>query len=906
MIKRGGRRGGESIQRNAGFFRGGLLLGLLWTQGVRAATWNVTVTADSGPGSLRQAILEANAAPGLDIIQFQIPGDGVHTIAVATPLPAVTDPVVIDGASQPGYWLSPVIELDGVGAGNNAGLRLLSGGCTVRGLMLVRFGGSGIQIEGAGANVIQGNYIGTDGYLDLGNALEGIWVYNSSGNVIGGTNPAEANLISCNGDAGIYLLNGESNAITGNLVGTVSPGNANNGITVYNSAGNSIGSGKVGSRNVISGNRGSGVYLYGPGATGNQVAGNSIGASLDRSRPLPNAGDGITLQNADANILGGTNAGDGNLVSGNALAGLSLNGSSSNLVYGNFIGVGASGSLALGNGYAGVTLAASTNNCVGGGEAGMGNCVAGNKKDGIFIVLNSTGNTVAGNLIGTDNTGTSRLGNGFNGITVSGSSENLIGGSGIGAGNIISGNTNHGVYLTADAPANVIEGNLIGCDGSGSNAIPNGLSGVRLDSGENRVGRAKAPNIISGNGDYGVLLNGSLARSNIVQGNRVGTSRTGAGRLGNGSAGVGLLEAPYNKIGGEGLHEGNLLSGNTDAGVYLFKPGATGNQILGNYLGTEATGLASLGNAMEGIYVEGASANVIGGSAPGAANVISGNRTRGILLTNATANVIEGNLVGLAADGKTALANAFHNIECEAGTSETSIRSNRIAYAGSIFAGVRIRQGSSRNLISANSIFGNGALGIDLGPAGVTPNDPGDADAGANNLQNFPEIIQAFGGTAVAVSGALNSTAGSAFTIEIFANANGDNSGYGEGAVYLGSIPVVTDAAGYAGFSATFPLAAPAGWVLTTTATDAAGNTSEFSADAPVAAGPQLALAAGPGGISMSWPDCGPHFRLHQTDSLAPPVKWVHLAEPPISKNGRWVWTAPPGSGNAFYRLEFE
>src|SRR5207249_2305178 len=199
----------------------------------------------------------------------------------AAALPAITDPVVIDGTTQPGHTTNhPLIELNGVSAGGSSvGLRLLAGNSTVRGLAIGRFGAEGIHVETGGSNFIQGNFIGTDvnGLLGRGNA-NGIVVNLSSGNVIGGTNATDRNLISANGDTGVYLLGASSNVIQGNYIGTSAAGsfalgNGNNGIAVYGvsspASGNLIGGATTGARNLLSGNNGSGIYLIGSGATGN-------------------------------------------------------------------------------------------------------------------------------------------------------------------------------------------------------------------------------------------------------------------------------------------------------------------------------------------------------------------------------------------------------------------------------------------------------------------------------------------------------------------------------------------------------------------------------------------------------------------------------------------------------------
>src|SRR5262249_53482677 len=133
--------------------------------------------------------------------------------------------------------------------------------------------------------------------------------------------------------------------------------------------------------------------------------------------------------------------------------------------------------------------------------------------------------------------------------------------------------------------------------------------------------------------------------------------------------------------------------------------------------------------------------------------------------------------------------------------------------------------------ILRNSIFANGALGIDLGINGKTDNDPGDGDDGPNNLQNFPEITSVAGtGVSTTITGKLNSTPNTAFRIEFFANDAADLSGFGEGQSFLGFTNVTTDGGGNVNFTSTLPVAFSAG-AVSATATDPNGNTSEFSAD---------------------------------------------------------------------------
>ncbi len=890
-----------------------------------ATTFTVSNISDSGAGSLRQAILDANAASGLDTIVFQIPGSGVHTIALLSTLPPITDPIVIDGTTQTGFTNKPVIELNGANAGNNAGLRVLAGNCTIRGLAINRFGADGIRIEASAAtNFIVGNFIGTDptGLIGRGNT-NGVLVNGSSGNVIGGTNPADRNLIAANTDTGLYLLNGSNNVVQGNLIGTTITGtnrlgNLNNGIVLYNDPGNLIGGATTAARNIVSANGTSGIYLFGSGATANLIQGNYIGTDATGSVPLGNAADGITLAGAGANTIGGigTTGAAGNLISGNGHAGVFLNGVgvAGNVIQGNFIGTDASGRLAVGNTLAGVTISDASSNLVGGATVAARNVISGNKQDGVFITTNGTANLVEGNFIGTDATGTNALGNLFNGISISAAASNTVGGATAGARNVISGNLSYGVQLFPTATANVIQGNFIGPDLNGRSALSNHLSGVRIESPTNTIGGplAGAGNLISGNGQDGILLVGPAAMGNVVQGNSIGTGPRGTNALGNFRAGVGISDAPANTIGGITAGAGNLLSGNADAGIYLIGSGASLNEIQGNRIGTDSSGSSALGNGLEGIYIERAQTNNIGGTLSGAGNLISANNTRGIFLTNASWNVIQGNLIGTKNDGLTALGNGVHAVELEVGSSHNTIgggagAGNRIAFSPNGFAGVRIRDGSTNNGILSNAIFSNGALGIDLGAAGVTPNDPCDTDTGANMSQNFPVLVQAVGGPRTVIRGTLNSAPGAAFVLQFFASSACDPSGYGEGQLYLGDLTVVTSNNCTASFVATLAESVPIGNVITATATDAANNTSEFSACVPVAPIPSLGVVASSNHqVNLAWTNSAGGFVLKQTGSLSPPIQWTTVTNSPIPTNGQYVVTLNITNGNKFFLLSFE
>ena len=683
------------------------------------STFTVTNTLDSGAGSLRWAIDEANASAGPDEIAFNIPGPGPHSIQPLSALPVITAPVLIDGYTQPGavpntsptgQQLNTVLktELDGSLAGAGVdGLKITGGGTTIRGLAVNRFDDEGIVLSGSDGNVVQGNFIGTDltGTVALGNGSDGVSIQYG----------AQSNLIGTDGDG----LADEAE------------------------------------RNLISGNLGYGIRIAGEGTDFNVVAGNYIGTDVAGREALPNARSGVfiaddpmTAEGARSNLIGTNGDGvadavEGNLISGNAGAGVALTrGAADNVLAGNLIGTDATGTAALGNGSHGVSISerAQSNrigtNGDGLADAAEGNVISGNGKTGISVIesINGVGeNVIAGNFIGTDVTGTQALGNG-----------------------------GHGVRLWWGASSNIL-----GTDGDG-------------------VADAAEANVISGNGLCGVELQGTPSErptDNVLAGNFIGTDVTGTVALGNGSHGVWIHRgAQSNRIGTNGDRvadtlEGNVISGNQSFGIALSM-GATGNLVAGNRIGTDVSATLPLPNVKSGISINtGAQGNTIGGAAS-LANTIAFNGEVGVE-------------VHARGPGDEPIATA--------------------------------------NRIRANSIFANGALGIDLGDDGVTPNDPGDADTGPNQLQNYPVIIAAEFGTATRVVGTLNSTPETEFVLDFYANAAADPSGYGEGERWLGSAVLTTDASGDADFDLLLPAPTTVGELVTATATDPEGNTSEFS-----------------------------------------------------------------------------
>ena len=807
-----------------------------------AVTLTVLNTNDSGPGSLRQAIVDANTNVGqLDTIAFDINPPGLHVINVPAQLPTISDAVVIDGTTQPGYDGIPVIQLAAVSGGGGRGIQINSGGSTIRGLSVTGFSGSGIAIQTGGLNVIEGNYIGvTPAGVASGN-VPGVSINSSAGNRIGGTVAAQRNLISGNTASVGININGAAstgNFVLGNFIGLNPAGTAavpnNGGIVIQTSASaNVIGGTVPGSENVISGsaNLSSGVSIV-TGATANIVQGNRIGTDAAGTIGLPNGGAGVFIT-APGNTIGGDAAGAGNLISGNVGSGIRIDtaAATGNIVRGNVIGPNLAGTAALPNNPGVHITGGASGTIVGGVTPATRNVISGNTNG--IIITGSPNTVVEGNHIGTTPAGTGALGNVGSGVFVqNGATGTRIGGVSAGARNLISGNQGSGVVFLGDTTTgNVVQGNFIGTTVGGTGALPNlGIqSGVFINGAPNNTVGGTAPgagNVVSGNANHAVTVVGPAAIGNVIQGNFIGTDPTGTIRVANVGIGVDIVSATNTIIGGPGAAR-NVISGN-GLGIQV-RTNASGTVIRGNNIGTNAAGTAPISNG-PGIFVnDSATGTIIGGAAAGQGNLISGNTANGIQLTTlTTGTVIHGNRIGTDTTGTLPLGNGFDGISITQ-SSNTTIggagagEANVIAFNSG--RGVNVLSGTG-NRISRNSISGNTLLGIDLDANQVTPNDPGDGDTGANNRQNFPVLTSAtLSGGQTTVEGTLNSTAQTQFTIEFFTNAACDTSGNGEGQTFIGSTTVTTDANGNASFQA---VVGPA-TIVTATATDPNGNTAEFS-----------------------------------------------------------------------------
>ncbi len=576
--------------------------------------------------SLRGAIGLANTNTSIvDTIKFDIPGAGPHTINVGSALPPITDPVILDGTTEPdasctAWPPSLAVVLNG-GGGAYHGLNISAGSSTVKGLVIQNFGNNGLDLNTTGSNIIQCNFIGTDvsGNIDVGNTLDGLQIFHGANNIVGGTAATDRNLISGNDDEGLQIADG---------------------------------------------------------ATGTIVQGNYIGTNVNGTAALGNGVDGI---DTDINV-------------------------------------------------AGTLIGGTTNVTVGGPCTGACNLISGNTHDGITL-FNSpgAGNTVAGNFIGTDVTGKIDLGNGDQGISIGGSANNTIGGTSPQARNLISGNNKDGIDISgAASTGNKIQGNYIGTNISGTAPITNGASGILIETTatNNIIGgtigvTSGGPctgvcNLISGNGNRGILIKDVGTNGTTIQGNYIGTTANGSGALGNVFAGVQNMNA-VTTVGGTTAAAGNLIAHNHRG---IRNQGSKGvltasfNTIFSNNPATfDGGGIDNINNGVLTVTNSTLSGNsaVNGGGIDNAGTIyiinstLSGNTATanggGIRNTGGTAYVINSTLSGNTA---TANGGGIHNNNATTYITNTTITNN----SSPVGDGVYHNSGTItiRNTLIANNI----------------------------------------------------------------------------------------------------------------------------------------------------------------------------------------------------------
>jgi CSLREA domain-containing protein len=381
-------------------------------------------------------------------------------------------------------------------------------------------------------------------------------------------------------------------------------------------------------------------------------------------------------------------------------------------------------------------------------------------------------------------------------------------------------------------------GCFLGTDASGTTAKANQV-GISVDTTAAAVFSSIPPtllvigtpaaadrNLLSGNSSAAIAVSSHF--SVVIQGNYIGTDASGQSALGNQGPGVSIL-ASGATVGGAATDAGNLISGNQTGVLCGF---GSLNDVVGNRIGTNATGSALIPNGT-GVDLQ----SEVGTSVVG--NTILGNNLFGIRVSSGSSIGIHGNTIGALGMG-----NAQSGILVVGTASEVAIGSvspNSIAYNGG--SGVRVGQAPSEPIyavaIHQNSIHDNVGLGIDILGDGVTPNNDCDPGRGPNLGQNFPIVTSVTSlPTGTRIQGTLNSVPGAGFLLEYYSSPACDPSGYGEGQAFIGSGFAFTAGNCNATFDTTFAnVFLPPGSVVTATATDPAGNTSEFSACQPLAVG---------------------------------------------------------------------
>jgi len=386
--------------------------------------------------------------------------------------------------------------------------------------------------------------------------------------------------------------------------------------------------------------------------------------------------------------------------------------------------------------------------------------------------------------------------------------------------------------------SNIIEGNYIGTDLTGTVGLGNRWDGININGAPNNKIGGKTPetrNVISGNGNTGVFIQGASASGNFIQGNYIGTDVTGTSCLSNEQSGVWISNAPNNIVGGNMAGTGNVISGSRGNGVTIAGNEAERNLVQGNYIGTDATGTAMLPNEFGfGVIISFAPDNTIGGTTTTTRNIIAGQHT-GVVISGGADNLVLGNLIGTDVTGTLDLGNKNEGIRIDNASDNTiggifAEAGNTIAYNGR--NGIRVTAGSGNRILS-NSIFNNADLGIDLGFDGVTPNDSADVDTGPNNLQNFPEIasVEINENEDLVIEYSVDSDPShSAYplTIQFFES---DSSGQGKTLIGedLYNATDFNNGAKKVNMGNAVELEVLGGDNIVATATDTSGNTSEFS-----------------------------------------------------------------------------
>jgi len=716
-------------------------------------------------------------------------------------------------------------------------------------------------------------------------------------------------------------------------------GNGGSDGLVLTSAGNEV-------RGLFIGSFETAIRITGPDATGNVIAGNSIGVIYDPVNgwlDLSNTGVGILIEDAPGNRIGSggvdgpagrnllgynqagailvTGAGaTGNVIAGNDVGGRrrtadwdydgfgnpgvgitvqapgtvvgGAGADEDNFVAGSNTGVWVQGPNAAGTVVVGNVVVDNFNDGVDievvAGVVVSGNVVGGSGNWGVFVYgPDAAGTQLLGNFIGTDATGAMDWGNQNDGVYVLDAPGTVI------AGNHIGANYGNGVRVEGLAAAGtVIEGNVIGVAFDpvyGEVSLRNWAGGGVVTNAPNTL---VAGNLISGNEDgYAVYIEGSDATGAVVHGNTIGTNSTGETPLPN-YEGITAYGAPGLLI------EDNLISGNHTTAVNVGGPGGPTVTIRGNLIGVDQSGNGAIGNGDWGsdgsVVLTGELDVVLGGTGPGEGNVISGDISGyGVYISTTGAVLVAGNHIGVGTDTSIGIGNASAGLALDvAVAASVEVTGNVISHNGG--PGVAIFGGftpATPVVIRSNRMYINEGPSIDLGYDGATYNDydpdnlPPDQDAGPNGFQNYPDLAAATGTfTSVTVAGVLHSTPETTFAVEFY--AAGQDFGYAYAERLLGTVELTTDADGTAAFTLTLAVPVADGEWVSAIATGTEG-TSE------VAPAVKIQFDYDTDGVGSAVEDAGPNGGDGNSDGT-PDSQQVNVASLPNAVDARYLTLAAP------------
>ncbi|MBU3594614.1 hypothetical protein ICN42_10990 [Polynucleobacter sp. 71A-WALBACH] len=598
-----------------------------------SANYVVSTLSDSGAGSLRAAITSVNSAPSTQYsgITFSVAG----VITLASDLPAITNKVLIDGTTAPGYsagntTTAPLVSVNFNNVSSGFNFNSGSAGSSIYALSIIGSNSNGVTLN-AGSITLLSNYIGLNlSGVAAPNALSGIYIATSSTNNVIGSNPKSI--------SGLY-----SNVISGNLL---------HGIQLYGSAGNKIQGNAIGTNpagTAAIGNRGNGIYVT-YFSTENTIGGTAYFNSATGQTNNPTGNKGTVPIISIAPPLG-------NLISGNSLNGVLIDGGSElTVLSGNFIGTNNVGTSAIGNTLDGVIIRNANNNQLIGCTFEDNpfiyyNVLSGNGGNGLHVA-DSNAILIQANFFGAGANNASMVPNGAYGILVDGTSAGVQVGGVIPLGNVSAGNRLDGIKVSGTA-SGFTTFNTFGGLYAFQGAAPNGGNGITIDStGGNNLIRT---NVFSGNTHHGIEISGN-ASGVTVDPNVVGLNTEGTGALanppvtgfGNGGSGVYIAGSAHdNFIGGynNSVIPQNTFSGNANYGIEIVGT-ASNNKIFNSVIGLSTTMLDKFGNGLGGIYLGVNSVNTYIGpfTAPststGTGNVISGNTGYGLILTPGSSSTI--------------------------------------------------------------------------------------------------------------------------------------------------------------------------------------------------------------------------------------------------------------------------